>query len=66
VDVCITDLSIAKSLLRPADDGVVLRSRSLVVQSKPGFERDLIVPNLAVLDVAAGLDTSNQCRFLKV
>lgn len=52
------DLSVAKSLLglRPADDGVVLVLRNLVFQSKAGFERELIVPDLAVLDVAAGLD----------
>jgi hypothetical protein len=40
----------------PAIDGVALVLRSIVVQSKAGFERNLIVPDLAVLDVAAGLD----------
>jgi hypothetical protein len=58
VDVCITDLSIARPLpgLGPADDGVVLVLRSLDFQSKAGFEHDLIVPDLAILDVAASLD----------
>jgi hypothetical protein len=39
-----------------ADDGVVLVLWSLVFQSKAGFEHDLIVPDLAILDVAASLD----------
>jgi hypothetical protein len=33
-----------------------LTLRSLVVQGKASFEHNLIVPDLAVLDVAAGLD----------
>ena len=58
MDICTTVLSRAKPLpgLCPAADGVVLVLRSLVVQRKAGFELNLIVPNLAILDVAAGLD----------
>jgi hypothetical protein len=58
VDVWITDLSVAKPLpgLGTADDGVVLLLWSLVFQCKAGFEHDLIVPDLAILNVAAGLD----------
>jgi hypothetical protein len=58
VEVCITDLSIAKPLpgFGPANDAIVLVLRSRVFQSKAGFEHNLIVSDLAILDVAAGLD----------
>jgi hypothetical protein len=37
-------------------NGLALRLRSLVFQGETGFEYDLIVPDLAILNVAAGLD----------
>src|SRR5688572_5406255 len=37
-------------------DGLAPGLRSLVLQSKAGFEHNLIMSDLAVLDVAAGLD----------
>ena len=60
------DLSLAEPLPGLHPVMCCARIRSLVFQREAGFEHDLIVPDIAVLNVAAGWTSSNQCRCLDV